>query len=79
MESQIEVCHISIKVDNDFDNFTQSLEGLLRRFDRSLLTETDPGAAEKRFKEMGEDFIIFEVWDHGTTLSIFGYPRNAKQ
>jgi hypothetical protein len=37
MERKIEVRHVSLEIDADFDSFTQTLEQALGRFDNSLI------------------------------------------
>lgn len=53
MQRQIEIDHVAIKLKSDFKNFTQSFENLLKQFDPSILTETDPQEIEKHLKEIG--------------------------
>ena len=55
MERTIEVRHVSLEIDADFESFTQALERSLGRFDYSLYKdlETDPRSVEERLKALG--------------------------
>lgn len=81
MENQIEVIHVSMNINTDFDTFTCTFELLLGNLDRSVFKEEDPSIIEKCLKEMSgeEDLMLFEVLDHGNLLNIFESPRKAKQ
>jgi uncharacterized protein (DUF302 family) len=83
MERKIEVRHVSLRVDADFEVFTQTLEQSVGRFEVSLLEglDTDPRSVEERIKKAaGEDgLMLFNVVDHGKLLNIFGAPKKAKQ
>lgn len=83
MERKIEVRHVSLEIDADFDSFTQTLEQALGRFDNSLYKDlgTDPRSVEERLKESAgeEGLMLFNVQEHGRLLNIFGSPRKAKQ
>lgn len=83
MERTIEVRHISLKVDADFESFTKNLERLLGRFDDSMYQglETDPTTVQKRLKKAAgeEGLMLFTVREHGRLLNIFGTPKKAKQ
>ncbi len=83
MERKIEVRHVSLEIDADFDSFTQTLEQALGRFDNSLYKDlgTDPRSVEERLKESAgeEGLMLFNVQEHGKLLNIFGSPRKAKQ
>jgi uncharacterized protein (DUF302 family) len=83
MERNIEVRHVSLEIDSDFERFTRTLEEALGRFDEALLEdlETDPRSVEERLKKVAgeEDLMLFNVRDHGKLLNIFGSPKKAKQ
>src|SRR5213594_1907769 len=83
MERSIEVRHVSLEINADFESFTQTLEQSLGRFDYSLYRdlETDPRSVEERLKvSAGEEgLMLFNVQEHGKLLNIFGSPRKAKQ
>lgn len=83
MERIIEVRHISLEVDADFENFTKNLERSLGRFDDSMYKglETDPAIVRKRLeKAAGEEgLMLFTIREHGKLLSIMGASRKAKQ
>ncbi len=83
MEHVIEVLHISIKVDADFERFTKNLERSLGRFDDSMYQslETDPAIVQKRLeKAAGEEgLMLFTIREHGKLLNILGTLKKAKQ
>ena len=81
MENQIEVIHVSMNINADFDTFTCTFELLLGNLDRSVFKENDPSIIEKCLKEMSgeEDLMLFEVLDHGNLLNILESSRKAKQ
>jgi uncharacterized protein (DUF302 family) len=83
VERSIAVRHISLEIKADFDRFTRALEHALGRFDEVLLAEldTDPQSVAERLKEAaGEDgLMLFNVYDHGKLLSIYGTSRKARQ
>lgn len=81
MERKIEVIYVSPEINIDFEKFTTAFEGLLGKFDRSVLEEVDFHKMEKRFKEMAgeEDLMLFQVFDHGRYLDIMGFSKKAKQ
>jgi uncharacterized protein (DUF302 family) len=83
MEHTIEVRHISQELYADFDDFTQTLEQSLGRFDDILLkgVEADPRPVEERLVEAAgeEGLMLFNVQDHGRLLGIYGTPKKAKQ
>ncbi len=83
MERMIEVRHVSMKVNADFESFTQNLERALGRFDFSLYEdlETSPEIVRERLeKAAGEEgLMLFTIRDHGKLLNIFGTPKKAKQ
>jgi uncharacterized protein (DUF302 family) len=83
MEHAIEVRHVSLELYVDFDDFTQTLEQSLGRFDDALLKGmgTDPRPVEERLMEAAgeEGLMLFNVQDHGRLLGIYGTPKKAKQ
>ncbi len=83
MERTIEVRHVSLEVNADFESFTQEFEQSLGRLDPSVFKdlETDPVAVEKRLKESAgeEGLMLFNVQEHGRLLNVVGAPRKAKQ
>ena len=83
MERAIEIRHVSVEVNADFDSFTEALAQLLGRFDSSLNKdfETDPRSVEERLKASAgeEGLMLFNVQEHGRLLNIVGSPRKAKQ
>ena len=83
MERKIEVRHVSLRINADFEDFTKTLEQSLGRFEAALLDglEIDPRSVEERIKKAaGEDgLMLFNVQDHGRLLNIFGSPKKAKQ
>lgn len=83
MERTIEVDHISLEVDSDFESFTKNLERLLGRFDDAMYKglETDPATVQKRLeKAAGEEgLMLFTVREHGRLLNIVGASKKAKQ
>jgi uncharacterized protein (DUF302 family) len=83
MEHIIEVRHVSLELYVDFDDFTQTLEQSLGRFDEALLkgVETDPSPVEERLMGAAgeEGLMLFNVQDHGRLLGIYGTPKKAMQ
>jgi len=83
MERKIEVRHVSLEINADFESFTQTLEQSLGRFDYSVYKdlETDPRSVEERLKASAgeEGLMLFNVQEHGKLLNIVGSPRKAKQ
>jgi len=83
MERKIEVRHVSLVINADFEHFTQTLEQSLGRVESFLFEgiDTDPRSVEERIKKAaGEDgLMLFNVQDHGRLLNIFGSPKKAKQ
>jgi uncharacterized protein (DUF302 family) len=83
MEREIQISHVSLDVDADFECFTENLERSLGRFDYMLYKdlETDPKAVEKRLEaSTGEEgLMLFSIQEHGKLLNIVGAPRKAKQ
>ncbi|KAA0894117.1 DUF302 domain-containing protein [Oryzomonas rubra] len=83
MERIIEVHHIALETDADFEDFTKALEQSLGRFDDALLKgiATDPRSVEDRLeKAAGEEgLMLFNVQDHGGLLNLFGTPQKGKQ
>ncbi len=83
MERTIEVQHVSVEINADFERFTGGLERSLGRFDEALLKELEanPGLVEERIKAAaGEDgLMLFNIQDHGKLLNLFGMPKKARQ
>lgn len=83
MELKLEVCHVSLEVNADFDQFTQMLEQSLGRFDQTMIEELAPyphSVEDRLNKTAGEEgLMLFNIQDHGKLLSIFGNPAKAKQ
>ena len=83
MERTIEVQHVSVEMNVDFERFTVGLERSLGRFDEALLKEleTNPGLVEERIKAAaGEDgLMLFNIQDHGKLLNLFGMTKKATQ
>ena len=83
MERKIEVRHVSLTINVDFESFTKTLEQSVARFESSFLEglDTDPRSVEERIKKAagGDNLMLFNVRDHGTLLNIFGSPQKAKQ
>jgi uncharacterized protein (DUF302 family) len=83
MERTIEVQHVSLEVNADFESFTKNLEQSLGRFDDSMYKdlETDPATVQKRLeKAAGEEgLMLFTIREHGKILNILGAPKKAKQ
>jgi uncharacterized protein (DUF302 family) len=83
MEHTIEVRHVSLEINADFESFTRILEESLGRFDYSLYKdlETDPQSVEKRLKALAgeEGLMLFSIQEHGKLLNIVGSPKRAKQ
>ena len=83
MERTIEVQHVSVEMNTDFELFTGILERSLGRFDEALLKEleTNPGFVEERIKEAAgeEGLMLFNIQDHGKLLNLFGTPKKARQ
>src|SRR5208283_310897 len=79
MERKIEVRHVSLRINVDFESFTKTLEQSLNRFESSLLQglDTDPLSVKERIKKAsgGDDLMLFNVRDHGKLLNIFGSPQ----
>src|SRR5258707_12083657 len=82
MERKIEVRHVSLEINADFESFTQTLEQSLGRFDYSVYKdlETDPRSVEERLKASAgeEGLMLFNVQEHGKLLNIVGSPRDRK-
>ncbi len=72
-----------MKVNADFESFTQNLERALGRFDFSLYKdlETSPAIVRERLeKAAGEEgLMLFTIREHGKLLNIVGAPKKAKQ
>jgi uncharacterized protein (DUF302 family) len=83
MERTIEVRHVSLEVNADFESFTRELEQSIGHLDPSIFKdlEKDPAGVERRINELaGEAGLMhFGVQDHGTLLKLAGTPRKAKQ
>ena len=83
MERKIEVRHVSLEINADFESFTQTLEKCLGRFDSSVQKdlETDPRSVEKRLEASAgeEGLMLFNIQEHGKLLNIVGAPTKAKQ
>jgi len=83
MERTIQVRHVEMKVKADFEAFIKNLEASLGRFDPSFCSgiEKDPAGVRKRIEAAAgeEDFLIFDIRDHGRLLSVIGAPRKARQ
>src|SRR5450631_2184338 len=83
MERNIDVRHVSLELEADFEDVTRTLEQFLGRFESDFLKEvaTDPRAVEERLKKAAgeEGLMLFEVQDHGGILNLFGTPKKGKQ
>jgi uncharacterized protein (DUF302 family) len=83
MERKIEVRHVTVEVETDFENFTHNFERALGRFDPAMIQDlaTAPAEAQKRLEKMAgeEGLMLFNIQDHGTLLNILGSPKKAKQ
>jgi uncharacterized protein (DUF302 family) len=83
MERTIELRHVSLQIDTEFERLTRALEQSLGRFDDVLLEnlETDPRSVEERLKEAAGEggLMLFNIQDHGKLLNLFGTPRKARQ
>jgi uncharacterized protein (DUF302 family) len=83
MERTIEVQHVSVEMNADFERFTRGLERSLGRFDEALLKEleTNPGLVEERLNAAAgeEGLMLFNIQDHGKLLNLFGTPKKARQ
>lgn len=83
MEREIQVRHVSVEVNADFESFTQTLEQSLGWFDYSLYKdlESDPQSVEKRLAALAgeEGLMLFGIQEHGKLLNIVGAARKAKQ
>lgn len=83
MERTIEVRHLSLQLNADFEHFTERFERSLGRFDSSLVreVETAPAEVQKRLeKAAGEEgLMLFSIQDHGKLLNLLGTPKKAKQ
>jgi len=79
----IEITHVSLEFRVDFESFTRHLEGLLGRYDPSVMKQvaTDPAGAEARIAQMeGEEgLMIFVVQNHGALLRLAGTTGRAKR
>jgi uncharacterized protein (DUF302 family) len=83
VEHTIEIRHVFLEMDVDFEHFTRTFEQSLGRFDEDLLAEleNDPRSVEERLKERAgeEGLMLFNIQDHGKLLNIFSTPKRAKQ
>jgi uncharacterized protein (DUF302 family) len=83
MERTIEVRHVSVETNIDFDLFTEALERSLGRFDEALLKELEinRGFVEEGLKAAvsEEGLMLFNIQDHGKLLNLLGMPKKAKQ
>jgi len=83
MERIVEIRHISLEVNADFESFTRNLEQSLGRIDSTFFKEieTDPRAVEERLEkaEGEEGLMLFAIQEHGKLLNIFGAAKKAKQ
>jgi uncharacterized protein (DUF302 family) len=82
-EKVIKVKHVTVIVHSTYDQFTKQLEGLIGRYDVSVMVniEKDPKLVAKQLEAMeGEQgLMLFGVQEHGKLLNIAGAPRKAKQ
>ncbi len=83
MERVIEVRHVSLEINADFEHLTRAIEESLGRFDDVLLNdlETDPRSVEDRLRKAAgvADLMLFNIQDHGKLLNLFGTPKKARQ
>jgi len=83
VEIKLEVCHVSLEVNVDFDQFTQIFEQYLGRFDQTMIEELEPypqSVEDRLNKAAGEEgLMLFNIQDHGKLLSMLGNPAKAKQ
>jgi uncharacterized protein (DUF302 family) len=83
MKRTIQVSHLTLDINADFDRFTQKLEQMLGRFNPALFDrlESDRRAVEQGLKEAAgeEGMMLFGIQEHGKLLNIFGAPRKARQ
>jgi uncharacterized protein (DUF302 family) len=83
MKRNTEVGHVSLKIQADFEYFTQTFEKSLGRFQDDLVgdLEIDPRSVEERLKKAAgeEGLMLFNIRDHGKLLNIFGAPKKARQ
>jgi uncharacterized protein (DUF302 family) len=82
--SVIHTIHLTLQAGCEYDSTTQKLEGLLGRLDGDILRQVgeDPKmVAEAITNKMqgAEGLILFQTFDHGSILNIWGKPRKAKQ
>ncbi len=83
MEKVVEIQHVLLEIDADFDNFTRAIEQSLGQFEDVLLKDLDtaPSKTVELLKKAAgeEDMMLFKILDHGKLLNIFGSPKKAKQ
>ena len=83
MENTVEIRHVSLKINADFEDIVQMLEQSLGRFNNTFLDdlETDPQSVQERLKEAeGEEgLMLFNIQDHGKLLNLYGTPKKARQ
>ena len=82
-EKIIKVKHVTVIVHSTYGQFTKQLEGLIGRFDASVMVnvEKDPKLVVKQLEAMeGEQgLMLFGTQEHGKLLNIAGAPRKAIQ
>jgi len=82
-EHTIEIRHVSMNIEADFESFTRNLEMSLFRYDESLQMDMEnaPARGKERLEKaaQGENLMLFNIYDHGKILNTVGAPRKARQ
>jgi hypothetical protein len=78
------VIHLSVDVSSDYVQFTTKLESILGRLDFGILSQVmeNPEFVKNAIINQMQgafELILFNQYDHGSLLNIWGKPRKAKQ
>ncbi len=78
------VIHLSVDVSSDYEHFTNRLEAILGRLDFAILSQVmeKPDFVKNAIihqMQGATELILFNQYDHGNMLNIWGKPRKAKQ
>ena len=83
MEQSKSTTHVTLEIENNFEDFTYNLEtylGLLKPEIFGEIQEDIPSVASY-LQNLGgaEELVLFNIIDHGGLLRLKGTPRKAKQ
>ena len=78
-EHTIEIRHVSMNIEADFESFTRNLEKPLFSYDESLQMDVEnaPARGKERLEKaaQGENLMLFNIYDHGKILNTVGDPE----